>query len=289
MDTKLNIGWIGLGNMGSPMVKNLVKAGFNVTVYNRSVAKSQALKEEIGVAIAANPAELLHTADVVITMLSDDEAVKQIYEGENNLFSVEPKEGLIVVDMSTVSPETTQYLAGLCAERDIKYLDAPVAGSVKPAQEAQLVIMVGGEEPVYQIVKPVFDALGKASVYLGENGKANVAKLAVNLMLAISAQALSEAVIFAEKNGLSADLLLPIINNSAVASGMSKMKTENILNQDFNAAFALKLLAKDVRLASENGMDTPVGQTVRQTLQSAVEGGYGDQDMIAIINYLAGK
>jgi len=220
-------------------------------------------------------------------MLADDAAVKAVYEAENGIFSATADKKLTMADMSTVSPETTIYLAGLCAEKGISYLDAPVAGSVKPAEEAQLVIMVGGDESVYQYVKPVFDALGKASIYLGENGKANVAKLSVNLMLGITTQALAEAVIFARKNGLSADLLLPIINASAVGGGMTKMKTENIINDNFKPAFALDLLKKDLRLATENGMDTPAGKSVYQTLQAASDKGYGEEDMIAVLKYLS--
>ena len=287
MSEKINIGWIGLGNMGTPMVKNLVKAGFEVTVYNRSSDKTEALSKEIKIGVAYSPAELVATSDVIITMLADDAAVKAVYEAENGIFSATADKKLTMADMSTVSPETTIYLAGLCAEKGISYLDAPVAGSVKPAEEAQLVIMVGGDESVYQYVKPVFDALGKASIYLGENGKANVAKLSVNLMLGITTQALAEAVIFARKNGLSADLLLPIINASAVGGGMTKMKTENIINDNFKPAFALDLLKKDLRLATENGMDTPAGKSVYQTLQAASDKGYGEEDMIAVLKYLS--
>ena len=301
MSEKINIGWIGLGNMGTPMVKNLVKAGFDVTVYNRSSDKTEALSNEIKISVAYSPAELVATSDVIITMLADDAAVKAVYQSDNGIFSAiadknptavdeEPTIGdkkLTVVDMSTVSPETTIYLAGLCAEKGISYLDAPVAGSVKPAEEAQLVIMVGGDESVYHYVKPAFDALGKASIYLGENGKANVAKLSVNLMLGIATQALAEAVIFARKNGLSAELLLPIINASAVGGGMTKMKTENIINDNFKPAFALDLLKKDLRLATENGMDTPAGKSVYQTLQAASDKGYGEEDMIAVLKYLS--
>jgi len=287
MSEKINIGWIGLGNMGTPMVKNLVKAGFEVTVYNRSSDKTEALSKEIKISVAYSPAELVATSDVIITMLADDAAVKAVYEAENGIFSATADKKLTMADMSTVSPETTIYLAGLCTEKGISYLDAPVAGSVKPAEEAQLVIMVGGDESVYLYVKPVFDALGKASIYLGENGKANVAKLSVNLMLGITTQALAEAVVFARKNGLSADLLLPIINASAVGGGMTKMKTENIINDNFKPAFALDLLKKDLRLATENGMDTPAGKSVYQTLQAASDKGYGEEDMIAVLKYLS--
>lgn len=285
----MNIGWIGLGNMGNPMVKNLVKAGFNVTVYNRSAQRSVELSKTINISIAESPAALVKTSDVIITMLSNDDAVKSVYEGENGIFSAAPDKNLIAIDMSTVSPEHTLSLAALCREKGIAYLDAPVSGSVKPAEDAQLVIMVGGEKAVYEQVKPIFDALGKLSIHLGENGKANVAKLAVNLFLGIVTQGLAEAVVFAEKNGLPADQLLPIINAGAIGSGLTKLKTDNIIHKDFKAAFALKLLAKDIGLATASGMDTPIGKSLAATLKGAVDAGHGEEDMIAVLKYLSGK
>ncbi|MBB6270385.1 3-hydroxyisobutyrate dehydrogenase [Pedobacter cryoconitis] len=284
---KLKIGWIGLGNMGTPMVKNLVKAGFEVMVYNRNQEKTKALQETIAIMVAGSPADLVTETDVIVTMLSDDTAVKEVFLGENGILSVKPVKDITAVDMSTVSPETTLQLAAACKEHGFSYLDAPVSGSVKPAEEAQLIIMVGGEEEVYQKVKPVFDALGKSSVYLGENGKANVAKLAINLFLGITVQGLAEAVVFAEKNGLAATTLLPLINAGAVGSGMTKMKTENIINNDFKAAFALKLLAKDIRLAGANGLNTPMGLSLSNTLDAAVQKGLGEDDMIAVLKYIS--
>jgi len=287
MSNKLKIGWIGLGNMGTPMVKNLVKAGFEVMVYNRNQQKAKTLQETINISIADSPADLVTAADLIITMLSDDVAVKEVFQGKKGVLSVTTAKKLIAIDMSTVSPETTLSLAAACKEKGISYLDAPVSGSVKPAEEAQLIIMVGGEEEAYQKVKPVFDTLGKFSVYLGENGKANVAKLAINLFLGITVQGLAEAVVFAEKNGLPAATLLPLINAGAVGSGMTKMKTENIVNKDFRAAFALKLLAKDIKLAVANGLNTPVGLSLSGTLNAAVQDGLGEDDMIAVLKYIS--
>lgn len=286
---KIKIGWIGLGNMGIPMVKNLVKAGFEVTVYNRDPEKSRQLAATATVGIVSSPAALVPVSDFIITMLSDDGAVRAVYEGEGGIWSVHPTGKLIIADMSTVSPETTRALSAKFSTRDIPYLDAPVSGSVKPAEEAQLVIMVGGEEAAYHQVKPVFDALGKLSVYLGESGKANVAKLGVNLFLGIVTQGLAEAVLFASTNGVPPEQLLPLINASAVGGGLTRLKTENILHNDFKAAFALRLLTKDIRLATENGMNTPVGKSLYDTLNAAVSQGYGEQDMIVLLKYLSAQ
>ncbi|MBB6501634.1 NAD(P)-dependent oxidoreductase [Pedobacter cryoconitis] len=289
MKDKLRIGWIGLGNMGVPMVKNLIKAGFEVGVYNRNEEKAKVLQGQTDVRIAHSPADLAANADVIITMLSNDDAVKEVFRGESGILTASNLAKLIAIDMSTVSPETTLSLAAACLEKGIAYLDAPVSGSVKPAETGELFIMVGGKEEIYQRVKSIFDTLGKASVYLGENGKGNVAKLAINLFLGITTVGLAEAVVFAAKNGLSSAELLPLINASVVGSGMTKMKSENIVNQDFRAAFALKLLAKDIGLATANGMDTPVGTALSSTLEAAVEEGLGDDDMIAVLKYLSKK
>lgn len=289
MSDKINIGWIGLGNIGTPMVKNLINAGFNVTVYNRNAEKSEALSKIAKVGIAAHPADLVEKSDFIISMISDDAAVKDVYEGPNGILSVAGRKDLISIDMSTVSPETTKAIALLCAEKGISYLDAPVSGSIKPAEEGQLVIMVGGEEAAYEKAKAVFEVLGKSSTWLGESGKGNVAKLAINLFLGIVAQGLAEAVVFADKNSVPASDLLPLINAGALGSGFTKMKTENIVNDNYKPAFGLKLLAKDIRLATENGMDTPVGDALSATLKGAVEQGLGEEDMIAILKYLSAK
>jgi 3-hydroxyisobutyrate dehydrogenase len=278
----MKIGFIGLGNMGVPMVKNLVKAGYAVTVYNRNEAKSAALAAEIGVAVAASPADLLPEADVIISMLSDDQAVKSIYSGSAGLFGVSRTKALTVVDMSTVAPETSRMLAEEAARVHISYLDAPVSGSVKPATDAQLVIMVGGPAAAYDKVKPILLTLGKSATHLGDHGAGNVAKLAINLFLGITIQGLSESVVFAEQNGIAADALLPLINESAVGSGITKIKSTNIINRDFKPAFALKLLRKDIRLAEEMGMQSPAGSTLAATLQEAIENGMGEEDMVAI-------
>lgn len=286
MTSTLKIGWIGLGNMGNPMVKNLVKAGYDVTVYNRNPEKSNTLKETTDIKIVGSPAALVEGSDFIFTMLSDDEALKEVYQGPAGILSATATKKFISVDMSTVSPDTTKMLASVCKEHGISYLDAPVSGSVKPAEEAQLIIMVGGEEEAYQKAVPIFEALGKSSTFLGKSGSGNIAKLAINLFLGITTQGLAEAVIFAGKNGMSADQLMPLINAGAVGSAMTKLKTDNIVNDNFKAAFALKLLAKDIRLASANGMDTPIGKSLSNTLNGAVEKGFGDEDMIAVIKYL---
>ena len=280
------IGWAGLGNMGTPMVRNLVKAGFDVTVYNRTTAKAEALRKETGVKVVTSPKDLVEDTDIVITMLSDDAALKQVYEGRDGLLSVTLPPHLLAIDMSTVSPDTTRQLSALCEAEGIWYLDAPVSGSVKPAAEGQLIIMAGGRKEDFDRAKPIFDCLGKAAYLLGENGAGNYAKLAINTFLGITMQGLAEAVIFARNNGISPDQFLPLINSGPLGSMISGIKSQNIIEQDFTPAFALNLLAKDIRLARAQGLDTPVGSALSDTLQAAVEKGFGAEDMAVIIKYL---
>jgi 3-hydroxyisobutyrate dehydrogenase len=282
MEEKQKIGFIGLGNMGMPMVKNLIKAGYQVTVYNRNAEKATLLSQESGVKVALTPAALLPDADVVISMLTDDAAVTSVYTGNNGIFSAKQEKGLIVIDMSTVAPDTSRKLAALATEANIAYLDAPVSGSVKPATDGQLVIMAGGEQTAFEKIKPILEVMGKSATLLGDHGSGNVAKLAINLFLGITIQGLSEAVVFAAENGITPDALLPLINESAVGSGITKIKSTNITNRDFSPAFALKLLRKDIRLAESMGLRTPAGKTLAETLQAAIDSGYGEEDMVAI-------
>lgn len=281
----MKIGWAGLGNMGRPMVKNLVKAGFEVRVYNRTLEKAVAFGQEVGVQVAKTLAELVDGVDVLITMVADDAALVEIWD---QLLAGPVSAGMLAIDMSTVSPDTTKAIAARVQEKGVAYLDAPVSGSVKPAEDRQLIILVGGKAADFEQAKPVFDHLGKSAVLLGEQGAGNYAKLAINAFLGITVQGLAEAVIFAQKHGIGPDQLLPLINESAVGSGITKIKTPSVIAGNYPAAFALSLLAKDIRLAREQGLDTPAGVTLGEALNGAVKEGLGGEDMMAIIKHLAG-
>ena len=276
------------------MVRNLVKAGFEVTVYNRTVSKAAVLQKE-GAAVAARPRDLWVTADTIITMVSDDAALRQVHEGADGLLAGVPEGrgpdvtvGKTVIDMSTVSPDTTRELAGRLAEKGVSYLDAPVSGSVKPAEMGQLVIMAGGRKEVYEAARPIFERLGKVCFHLGKQGSGNNAKLAINLLLAFNMQGLAESVFFAKEKGIAPAEMLSVIGESAVSNGFTKMKTANLVSEDFRPAFALKLLAKDLRLVKEQGLHTPVGLLLQDTYRQAQAAGLGEEDMSSIWKFLAG-
>jgi 3-hydroxyisobutyrate dehydrogenase len=295
MATK-RIGWIGLGNMGQPMVKNLLKGGFEVVVYNRTAAKAAPLVE-VGASLAGSPGELWEKADMVITMVADDAALRQVHEGPDGLLAGAGAAGVgamgaaatgkMVIDMSTVSPATTRELAARLAAKGVDYLDAPVSGSVKPAEMGQLVIMVGGKKAVYEAAVPVFEKLGKASFYLGEQGAGNNAKLAINLFLAFTMQGMAEAVNFAREKGVAPVEMMAIINESAVGSAFAKLKTPNFANGSYPAAFALKLMAKDLRLVREQGLHSPGGLVIEESFRQAAAEGLGEEDLSAIIKFIA--
>ena len=165
------------------------------------------------------------------------------------------------------------------------YLDAPVSGSVKQAEEGQLAIMVGGEQKVFEKAKPVLEKLGKLALYVGENGAGNSAKLAINTLLGFYAQGLAEAIIFARENGVATQDLLTLISNSALGNIFTKIKGDAILQNNYQAAFALKHIAKDLRLAEHEGLQTPLANVVVASFQAA-EKTLGDEDIIAIIKYI---
>lgn len=298
--------------MGMPMVKNLLKAGFEVIVYNRTAAKAASLVEA-GASLAGSPRELWEKADTVITMVADDVALRQVHEGPDGLLEgIGPATddgaasagetslgsagatgagagGRVVIDMSTVSPATTKELAAKLAAKGVDYLDAPVSGSVKPAELGQLVIMVGGKKAVYEAAAPIFEKLGKVSFYLGEQGSGNNAKLAINLFLSFTMQGLAEAVNFAREKGVAPAEMMAVINESAVGSAFAKLKTPNFVNDQYPAAFALKFMAKDLRLVKEQGMHSPGGLVIEESFRQATVEGLGEEDLSAIIKFIATK
>jgi len=280
------IGWIGLGMMGMPMSQQLLQAGYPLTVYNRTKEKEESIKA-LGAITAATPAELIKAVDVLIIMVSDDKAIHEIFYGEEGLLNANIS-GKVIINMSTVSPAISKEVAVKCSAKGNHYLDAPVSGSVKQAQDGQLVIMVGGNETAFEQVKPVLETMGKLAMLIGDNGAGNIAKLSINTLLAFAAQGLAEAVILARNNGIAISDLITLINNSALGNAFGKIKGDAIINDNYKAAFALKLIAKDLRLAKDIGLKTPLAETVYQTFQQA-EPTYGNEDIIAIIKQVDPK
>ncbi|TGE28440.1 NAD(P)-dependent oxidoreductase [Hymenobacter metallicola] len=285
MNSLSPVGWIGLGTMGLPMSRRLLAAGYPLTVYNRSKDKTEALRA-LGATTTDSPAALLPQVDIVFLIVSDDQAVRELFTGPQGLLQA-PATGKLLINMSTVSPGISQELAALSQAQGHTYLDAPVSGSVKQAEGGQLVIMVGGQEQAFSLASPLFEHLGKLALHLGAPGNGNRAKLAMNTLLAFHAQGLAETFLFAQQQGLKAQDLHTLIANSAMGNVFAKLKGEAILADNYQAAFALKLLAKDLRLAKAEGLGTPMSEVVHHTFQEALPA-LGDEDVIAVLKHLSG-
>ncbi|MVN92916.1 NAD(P)-dependent oxidoreductase [Mucilaginibacter aquatilis] len=278
------IGWTGLGNMGTPMVKNLLKAGYTVEAFNRTREKEQEAIEA-GATSAADLKTLGANNDVVFVMVSDDEASKEIFSTENGLLSGDVS-GRLFINVSTVSPDTSKHINELCISKKATFLEAPVSGSVKPAQDGTLIILAGGEKSDYERAEPIFKNLSKMSVLLGAVGTGASAKLAINYFLALTVQGLAETVQFATDSGVDAADMLNIINEGAVGSAITKLKTPSILNNDFPAAFALKHMFKDLRLAKEQQLNSPLSTPLYESFKAANNDGLGNSDLMAIYKHL---
>jgi 3-hydroxyisobutyrate dehydrogenase len=281
---KIKIGWIGLGNMGIPMASRLLTAGYPVAVFNRTREKEHFITAA-GATSAANPAVMLVNCDVVFLMVSDDQATRDIFNGNDGLQGG-GMSGKLIINMSTVSPAISREFAGLCKKQGNEYLDAPVSGSVKQAKEGQLVIMVGAPKPAFERATPILEHLGRLVLRLGDHGAGSTAKLAINLLLGIHAQGLAEAALFAKRHGIGTEAFLTIFNNSALGNAFGKAKGEAIVAGNYEPAFALKHIAKDLRLARTEGWDTPLAETTFDSFQDA-ETRFGNQDIIAIFEQLA--
>lgn len=280
----MKIGWVGLGTMGTPMVKNLLAKGFPVCVYNRTREKEKELIK-LGATSAESLQQLSQVSEVVITMITDDEAVEQVYNSEHGLLN-NPSSGTLMIDMSTVGTQISKRLAKNCVDKGVRFLEAKVSGSVKPAEEGQLVIMAGGAPEDYQNALPIFEVLGKRSFLMGEVGIASAAKLCLNYFLALTFQGLSETVLFAQRENIDKEAMLNLINESALGSGITRLKSQAILSNDFSPAFALKHITKDLRLVQKEGMNFPLFRPLLASYQSASKAGYGEKDAISIIGFL---
>ncbi|WP_396169076.1 NAD(P)-dependent oxidoreductase [Flavobacterium sp.] len=276
------IGWVGLGNMGTPMASNLLKAGFPLTVFNRSIDKTKPF-ENTAATIAENLKELVTQSNIIFTMLSNDEALEQVFD---EILGMDKIEGKLFIDMSTISEQLSVSIAQKLKQKQASFLDAPVAGSTQPAANGTLTIMVGGDAADLTFALPYFEKLGKFIKHVGVNGKGIATKLSVNYYLSILYLGLAETVLFAEINGIDRTDLLEIINESACGSGASKVKTPMLIKDDYPAAFALSLMHKDLLLAQKNGVNFALTSGVIDIYSQALKSGLGNQDVMSVINQL---
>ena len=280
----MRIAFLGLGIMGLPMAKNLASAGHDVTAWNRTPGKTVA-----GARLAASPLEAATGADVVWICVSDTAAVEQVLFGENGAERA-LKSGMVVVDSSTIAPRATREFAARIAERGADYVDAPVTGSKAGAESAQLIFIVGGKEEIVGRLDPLFQAMGKKVVRVGEVGLGDSAKLAMNLMIALMYEGFAEALCLSGKLGVPAEKLIELIQASMVRSGVVDYKAPFVLRRDFSPNFPLRLMHKDIHLmldaARELRVKLPGLETVEEIYEVATEEGQQDLDYAATLTLL---
>jgi 3-hydroxyisobutyrate dehydrogenase-like beta-hydroxyacid dehydrogenase len=284
---KPTVGLIGLGLMGKPMARNLLKAGFPLTVWNRTKKRSEDLASE-GAKIAGNPREVALRADVLITIVSDPLAVEEVLWGAEGALAAF-RRGSVLIDSSTISPDLARRTAQACAERGVDYLDAPVTGGTWGAEKGELVFMVGGRAEVLERVKPVLEAVGKRFFLLGPNGAGQTVKLAMNLMMAVQVEALAESMALVTAAGVPGEKLIEVMQSSMARAAVLDVKAPQILKKEFPPSFPLRLMHKDMRLAlelaRENHLTLPAGAAAYATYSDVKESSKDDPDYAAVARF----
>ena len=282
------IGFVGLGIMGSGMAANLVGAGYDVTVYNRTRSKAERLAE-MGAKIAYTPSAAAEGADLVFTMLADPVAVKQTVLGRDGVIEG-LRSGAVLIDCSTVDPETTSAIREATVARGAQFLDAPVAGSKDAAAKGELILMVGGDADTLQRVRPVLDVISKKVIYAGPSGSGTMLKLCFNLVVSHMMAALSEALVLGTKAGLSPQIVIDTIMSGVIASRFYEWKGGCVLNRDFSTNFSLKLMHKDLSLITSAGysfnVPLPVTASVKELYGIAKGLGNADEDFCSVVRAL---
>ena len=282
------IGFIGLGIMGQPMALNLLKAGFELSVYNRTRDKAAPL-EKAGARVAATPAEAARDADYVISIVSDSAASELVIAGKDGVLET-LKAGALVIDSATISPVVSRKLACQVAGKGASFLDAPVTGSKHGAEKGELTIMIGGDREAFDRAMPVLKVLGKKHIYCGAHGAGLSAKLAQNVIQSTIVEIFAEGFVLAAKSGVKPETMMEIVQSSMARATLTDFKAPFIFKGDFTPYFPLKWMHKDVTLAMEaafaQGVTMPAAAAVKEVYGAARAQGKGDQDYAAVITFL---
>lgn len=283
------LGFIGLGIMGSRIVKRLLDAGHEVAGHNRTRAKAEPLITA-GMQWCNTPREVAQTADITISMISDTKALTAITEGADGILSG-LSSGKIYVDMSTVSPRFMRDLAGRVVATGADMLEAPVSGSVSAVEAGTLIVYAGGEARTLERVRPIFDHISQKVIHVGGHGQAIATKIAINLNLPIQLIALFEGVLLAERSGLTREQAMDALLNSVVTSPAMKYRASFVLNMPDEVWFNVDMMCKDIELALDLGKELGVPlrsvELARDVLAEAQAMGYGDRDFAILFNVLA--
>ena len=280
----MRVAFLGLGIMGREMAANLVKAGHEVAVWNRTPGRVIE-----GARSAATPAAAASGVEVVWMCVADTKAVEEVLFGAQGIES-SLAEGMTIVDSSTISPSATRQFAERVGKRGVHYVDAPMTGSKAGAQAATLTFMIGGDEGTIESLNPLFTAMGKQFFRMGETSKGQATKLAMNLQIALIYEGFAEALTLATKLGVDTAAMLPLIQASMVRSGVVDYKAPFVMKRDFSPNFPLRLMHKDIRLALDAAREArvklPALETVEEIYEVAAEDGKGDLDYAATLTLL---
>jgi 3-hydroxyisobutyrate dehydrogenase/glyoxylate/succinic semialdehyde reductase len=287
----MKIGFIGLGIMGSRMVKNLAANGYKVFVYNRTPEKAHKLVSD-RIEARSTPAHVAEESDIIITMLSTPEAVQDVVLSEEGILSTMSK-GNVWIDCSTVNPSFSEQMAELTDQLGFNFLDAPMAGSLIPAEKGELVFLVGGKKTIVKYCTPLFKAMGKKTIHVGDAGKGSAIKLVNNLVMGLSMYGFMEGLSLGESLGLEKAKIFELMDGSPIAAPMIGMKRDKMIKEDFEAEFPMQWLQKDLQLASqtayEQGISLPGTNTIKEIFALACQNGLAEKDFTAIYPFLSKK
>jgi 2-hydroxy-3-oxopropionate reductase len=285
---KDRVGFIGLGVMGKPMARNLIDAGHELVLYSRTRASVDEVAGDSATA-AGSPREVAGNADVVILMLPDSPQVREVLDGDDGVLAG-AREGSLVVDMSTISPVVTREIAEECGGRGIGWVDAPVSGGDVGAREATLSIMAGGSEEDFARAKPLFEALGKTILHVGPVGAGQVVKACNQVVVALTIEAVSEALVLGSKAGVDPATIIEVLSGGLAANKVMEVRGRNFLEHDFTPGFRVDLHHKDLGIAlatgREYGVALPSTAAVDQMLQALRSNGRGDRDHSALLTQI---
>lgn len=285
-DKKLNLGFIGMGTMGSHMAQQLLGAGYPLTVYDRTPDKARVLESD-GARVAGSPRELAVQVEIVLASVTDDAAQEQVMFGPDGALAG-VGEGSTLVDLSTVSPAASRRLYQAAHEKGATMIDAPVAGSVPQVEQGSLAVFVGGDEAAYNRCREVLAVLG-TTYYMGPSGMGTTMKLVVNTLLGLGMQALAEAIALGEKAGLPQEQLLDVLGEMATLSAGQKAKLANVRRGEYPTNFSLALMHKDLGLildqAAEVSVPMPATAVAQQMCAAALARGM-DADFSVIVRFM---
>ncbi len=282
------IGFIGLGIMGKPMARNLMKAGYSLTVYNRSRPAMDELAAE-GAALGTSSKDVAQRTEVIITMLPDSADSEVVILGPNGVLEG-AKAGSVIIDMSSIAPLVSQKIGAEAAKVGVEMLDAPVSGGEPAAVSGNLAIMVGGKQDVLDRCMPVLDVMGRSVVRVGDLGAGNTVKLANQIIVAANIEAVGEAFVLAQKAGIDPELVFQAIRGGLAGSNVMEAKAPMIMDRNFNPGFRIRLHQKDLHNAlltgKELGVPLPVTSLVQQMIGALMNQGRGENDHSGIVNFI---